>query len=557
MLVAELTVLVSHCAVFCYVLAALTCSLTQPHSVYDALSLSLWYASLHSHTLTITCTCCDDEIKGIQDQDLFTCSVSDSLSGIDSHTHTCLWSGALEVLHGSCTVEHCSLVSTSKKGAAVRIAHMGAIPTTLRMCDISRCEGMGVHCRKQGLVWLVGCLLQKLSKAAVCVEGSGEVAIMASLLQHNHSTGVMVQDHGSVRMFACDIIGSGHDGILLKGSSQLVARGCSMRDSKGVGLCVQRAEKVILDDCSISGSTGWGAEFIGTSSPQLHGCVVNNSDGGGLMIGRDVHGGSFIKCDILQNSGAGAVIEARVVVRQCAFHDNSGAGAVVRAGCKPSFIECEMARNRGPGLEVRGAGSAPVVECCVFSHGKHSGVLFTDRSSGQLSHCDIHQNNQSGVSIQNLSNPELLACNIHDGRNAGVAIFDEGRGRLVSCTSVNNTPSGISISTKGNPVIMGCEIADAATPAVFGVFVYDGGLGQVKDCRLVGIESRALLIGPVNSAGVKNDTIALNNEFVEAHAWTPPVMEDHAMMSFGSLAALHLRSEVTTRPERKGSLYGC
>ena len=34
----------------------------------------------HSHTLTITCTCCDDEIKGIQDQELFSCSFSDSPS---------------------------------------------------------------------------------------------------------------------------------------------------------------------------------------------------------------------------------------------------------------------------------------------------------------------------------------------------------------------------------------------------------------------------------------------------------------------------------------------
>ena len=34
------------------------------------------------HTLTINCTCCDDEIKGTQVQDLFSCSFSDSLSAI-------------------------------------------------------------------------------------------------------------------------------------------------------------------------------------------------------------------------------------------------------------------------------------------------------------------------------------------------------------------------------------------------------------------------------------------------------------------------------------------
>ena len=30
----------------------------------------------HSYALTITCTCCHDEIKGTQDQDLFSCSFS-------------------------------------------------------------------------------------------------------------------------------------------------------------------------------------------------------------------------------------------------------------------------------------------------------------------------------------------------------------------------------------------------------------------------------------------------------------------------------------------------
>ena len=40
--------------------------------------------SSHSHTLPITCTCCYDEIKGTQDQDLFSSSFS------DSHSHTSL-----------------------------------------------------------------------------------------------------------------------------------------------------------------------------------------------------------------------------------------------------------------------------------------------------------------------------------------------------------------------------------------------------------------------------------------------------------------------------------
>ena len=38
----------------------------------------------HPHTLPITCTCCHDEIKGTQDQDLFSCSFSNSLLALSS-----------------------------------------------------------------------------------------------------------------------------------------------------------------------------------------------------------------------------------------------------------------------------------------------------------------------------------------------------------------------------------------------------------------------------------------------------------------------------------------
>ena len=64
------------------------CSFSDSLSVLSVLSRLLFaswlsrrldHASLHSHTLLITCTCCCDEIKGTQDKD-FSYSFSDSLS---------------------------------------------------------------------------------------------------------------------------------------------------------------------------------------------------------------------------------------------------------------------------------------------------------------------------------------------------------------------------------------------------------------------------------------------------------------------------------------------
>ena len=40
------------------------------YSFSDSLSLPRMHTLTHSHTLTITCTCCYDDSKGIQDQDL-------------------------------------------------------------------------------------------------------------------------------------------------------------------------------------------------------------------------------------------------------------------------------------------------------------------------------------------------------------------------------------------------------------------------------------------------------------------------------------------------------
>ena len=60
---------------------------------------------IHQHAHNITCTSCCDEIKGVQDQDLFSCSFSDFHSTHCAHTVTLL----VELL--STTLLTCSLLS--------------------------------------------------------------------------------------------------------------------------------------------------------------------------------------------------------------------------------------------------------------------------------------------------------------------------------------------------------------------------------------------------------------------------------------------------------------
>ena len=77
-------------AALCLCLWILSLSLDDSCSFSDSLSLDDTHENLsmyasdpsysHSHALAVTCTRCYDEIKGTQDQDIFLCSFSDSLT---------------------------------------------------------------------------------------------------------------------------------------------------------------------------------------------------------------------------------------------------------------------------------------------------------------------------------------------------------------------------------------------------------------------------------------------------------------------------------------------
>ena len=221
---------------------------------------------------------------------------------------------------------------------------------------------------------------------------------------------------------------------------------------------------------------------------------------GGMLVRKHCEGGLFIKCDFVNNRGAGAVIENDAVLQRCTFHHNHQTGVLIRTGklphegAKPHLFECAAHKNWGPGMEVRGKGSAPSVECCELYNGEHSGLLVTNYGAGTFQHCDVFQNCQSGVSIRDYGDPELIECSIRDGTNTGVTVFEHGRGKLIQCSTSKHKRSGFSISTHGDPSIVDCEIADGQTDGVIGIFVYDNGFGRVKNCRIHGEKDKVVIV---------------------------------------------------------------
>lgn len=412
---------------------------------------------------------------------------------------------AVEVKQGSCHIERCKLYSGGSKGSAVRIARLGALPSMLHACTISS-RGTGVHCTGNGLVRVLACNLSSNRTMAVCVDQNGESELTACVIKNNPSVGLTLAGSATARLFGCDFGMCGQDGIVIDDLACIFARQCTVRDSGGAGLLVHSTGEIQLEDSIFSGSGSFGLELTAPCEPRISGCTFCDSGIGGMLLRHQALPGLFLKCDVANNSGAGAVIENGAVLQRCIFHQNRHSGVLVRAGGRPKLMECDIHTNWGPGIEVRGQDTAPCVDACELHDGKHSGLLVSDFGGGVFQQCNIHRNHQSGVSIRDQGNPELSHCSIHDGLNAGVTVFEEGRGTFIQCVTANNSTLGFSISTGGDPSIIECEITDGTVEGVIGVFVYDAGRGHLQDCTIHGERDNVLVVSNSPSNLVDNVT---------------------------------------------------
>jgi hypothetical protein len=218
---------------------------------------------------------------------------------------------------------------------------------------------------------------------------------------------------------------------------------------------------------------------------------------------------------------------ARLSLKGCLLHESKEQGLLLTGGASATLEDCEVARTRGPGIEVQQGcslalqfclvhdsassglfltskdvtvdrcqihdnalanvmvkrGGAPAIRDSAILAGKQVGLFFLEGGGGLVEGCEIAGNALAGIETKHGSNPTIRRCHIHDGKQSGILASEGGRGTFEDCDVAANALSGIESKNDGNPVLHRCRIRENRAN---GLYVYEKGGGVFEECDIFG-----------------------------------------------------------------------
>jgi hypothetical protein len=139
------------------------------------------------------------------------------------------------------------------------------------------------------------------------------------------------------------------------------------------------------------------------------------------------------RCNLAVVGGWTAGSEA-VEVERTAIADGEQVGLLVERGGRLALRDSRLAGNEWSGMEVRDAGSNPMVVRTDFVDGASSGLFAHDGGSGRFSYCHFSRNQLPAVEVALGAEPVLTHCYIEGGPETRAVLATEfGGGRFVDC----------------------------------------------------------------------------------------------------------------------------
>ena len=167
----------------------------------------------------------------------------------------------------------------------------------------------------------------------------------------------------------------------------------------------------------------------------------------------------------------------------------------------PYFDACTISARHGAGVLLEGKDANAQFHACRIHECQTNGIDCISESRGTFDNCDVASNKGCGIEVVNWADPVLKNCTIRDGLSHGVRIGSEGKGTFESCTIVRNNGCGIIVRKNGDPVVRSCIIRDWTTR---GIYVTTYGKGTFESCELIGTTGPAWVVEP-RARGVRRN----------------------------------------------------
>lgn len=398
------------------------------------------------------------------------------VSSGSSHLHSKHY--CLEVGDGaSPIIDHCIIRSTSKVGAAVCVSGAEAEPT-IRFCDISDCENVGLYITDRATGIYEENEITRNALAGVWVKNHANPIMRRNHIHHGKDVGVFTFDNGQGYFEDNDIHNNRIAGFEVKAGADPTVVRCEIHHGQTGGIYVHESGRGQFIENRIHSNNFAGVWITSQSNPTIRRNEIYNGRQGGVYIFGEGRG-LIEHNNIYGNALAGIQIRTSSdpIVRYNKIHHGQHGGVYVHEKGQGLIEENEVYANTLAGVWIT-TGSTPILRKNRIHSGKQVGVYFYDNGHGKLEENDIFNHLYSGVQIRTGSNPSIRRNKIWGGQNGGVLVYNGGLGLLEQNEIFDNAMAGVWIKTDSNPILRRNKIYDGRDG---GVCIFNGGKGLLED----------------------------------------------------------------------------
>ncbi|MFM7148658.1 MAG: pectinesterase family protein, partial [Gemmataceae bacterium] len=243
-----------------------------------------------------------------------------------------------------------------------------------------------------------------------------------------------------------------------------------------------------------------------------------------------VHGANVILQGMLFRSRTGSdrhpfptllAIEGTLFLENCQIRSASGACVEVQASCLLEALNCHLLQSVGPGVVLRGGGSA-VLDSCVIQGHAQVGIQAEEGSALQANGCEF-SGGHAGIHLQGKSRAELVDCAFRRLHHHAIEVRPEGELNLRNCHIEEIGACGIRLETATGQIEdslvrlchqAGIEICKGGSVQIHrsrvrdcnrtGIHIHSRGMGIIEDCDIHGNGVAGILIEQRSDPVVRN-----------------------------------------------------
>lgn len=401
---------------------------------------------------------------------------------------------AVFIPRGRLVLTDCSI--TSDAVAAIFVQGETANPI-IRGSAIAHGKAYGIiftrHCRGR----VEECDISANALAGIYIGQGSDPVISECSIHDGGQYGIFITHQGKGCIEKCEIFHNTYSGIEVEDESDPLITHCNIHHGITQGVVFTQRARGILEKCkiyenipnyeSIPGHESIPGQILirHEADPLILGCSILDGRNVGITI-RELGKGTIENCDIARHTHEAISIsgESNPVMKGCSIYEGKGRGIIVWSNGRGSIEECHIRNNAGCGLEIAQGGNPRLVRCEIYEN--QQGILVYrggERQSGgqgYIEDCRIRNNRGNGVEIIEGANPHIVHCEIYENQQSGLLIHHGGEGRAEDCTIYKNKHHGLRMEKDGNMLMKRCRWY-SNTPA--NVDIHRNRRGNLEECE--------------------------------------------------------------------------